>query len=410
MGKKIVMLIIPVCVLVLLVCVFEPAFAVSADSWVTKAAMVHARAYLGVASVNGKIYAIGGDEGSETGNCKTGTSMTNNAVPYTEEYDPALNVWTSKADMPTARALLGTAVYGGKIFCIGGYNGAIGNLNTEYYDVGANEAYDPATDTWLTLAPLPTPRYKAATNMVNGKIYVIGGHTMTNLYITLNVTEVYDPTTNSWTTKTPAPLPVGSYASAVIDNKIYVLGTNPDTNWQMNLMVYDPSTDSWTTKGKTPIGYAATAAATTRCIYYFDENRTDIYDSASDTWSSGTPSPTTRLIAKAAVVDDTIYLIGGRTGQWGYITLMYPTTLNEQYTPFSYGTPDLPTPSPSPASPQPTPLPSESPLLPSSSPEVPSLNNEPAGSTTTVIVVACVVTVAVVGLGLILYLRKSAIR
>jgi hypothetical protein len=45
--------------------------ALSADdltenSWVTKASMNTARAYPGVASVNGKIYVIGGDTGSIT--------------------------------------------------------------------------------------------------------------------------------------------------------------------------------------------------------------------------------------------------------------------------------------------------------------------------------------------------------
>ncbi len=328
--------------------------------------MNHARAYLGVAVVDGKIYAIGGDEGSETGNCMTGTAMTNNVVNYTEEYDPAQNIWTQKADMPTKRALFGTAVYGGKIFCIGGYNGATvvtgpesWDWKTEYYDVVANEVYDPASNSWQTMAALPTPRYSTATNIVDGKIYVIGGHTMTDLYITLSITEVYDPATDSWVTKTPAPLPVSSYASAVIDNKIYVLGTNPDANWERNIMVYDPATDMWTIKNKAPIGYATTVSATTganalKRIYYFDENRTDIYNPTSDTWSTGTPAPTTnRLIAAAIAVDDAVYLVGGRTGQWGYMTFMYPSNITERYHPMVNGSPDqsepthTPTPSPS---------------------------------------------------------------
>ncbi len=329
--------------------------------------MNHARAYLGVAAVDGKIYAIGGDEGSETGNCMTGTAMTYNIVNYTEEYDPAQNIWTPKADMPTKRALFGTAVYDGKIFCVGGYHGAIvvtgpesWDWKTEYYDVGANEVYDPASNSWQTMAALPTPRYSTATNVVDDKIYVIGGHTMTDLYITLNITEVYDPATNSWATKTPAPLPVSSYASAVIDNKIYVLETNPDADWERNIMVYDPATDMWTIKNKTPISYAATAAATTganalKRIYFFDENRTDIYDPRSDAWFTGTPAPTTnRLIAAAIAVDNVVYLLGGRTGQWGYMTFMYPSNITEMYHPMAHGSPEqfeptyAPTPSHSP--------------------------------------------------------------
>ena len=38
-----------------------------------------------------------------------------------------------------------------------------------------NEAYDPLTDTWLTFAPLPTPRHGLGVVAVADAIYVIGG-------------------------------------------------------------------------------------------------------------------------------------------------------------------------------------------------------------------------------------------
>jgi N-acetylneuraminic acid mutarotase len=320
------------------------------DSWVSKAPMPSARANLGVAVVDGTIYAIGGDAGPDVANCDTGTSMTYEVVNSTEAYDPSSNSWISKAPMPTARALFGTAFYQNKIYCIGGYNGGtifIGpetwNWKTEYYDVGANEVYDSATNTWATKASMPTPKYSAATDIVNGEIYVIGGYTMENLGTTDNITQVYDPQTDLWTTKSSAPLPVASSASAVVDNKIYIVG---EKSAGQNVMeIYDPTNDSWSIGKATPTGYWATAAATSgmnalKRIYFFDENRTDIYDPAADNWATGTPAPTDRLIAKVAIVNDTFYLIGGRTGQWGYITMEYPTTLNEQYTPVGYGTPD----------------------------------------------------------------------
>ena len=374
----------------------------SEDSWVTKAPMHSARAYLGVAVVNGRIYAIGGDEGPEIGNVMTGTSMTYRVVNVTEEYDPNLDKWVSKAPMPTARALFGTAVYQNKIYCIGGYSGAtifVGpeswNYKTEYYDIGANEVYDPSTDTWATKAQLPTPRYSAATNIVNGKIYVIGGYTMTDLYVTLNVTEVYDPVTDSWTTKAAAPLKVPCSASAVVDNKIYVLGSLSNS---YGLQIYDLATDSWSIGEHSPVTYAATAAATTgvnapKRIYFFDENRTNVYDPANGSWVVGTSSPTPRLIKRAAVIDDVFYVIGGRTGQWGYMTFEYPSALNEQYTPLGYGTPDLPTPSSSPSptpsptqtpystqTPTPTPFPSPSPTISSSPSPLPTPTLSPSPS------------------------------
>jgi hypothetical protein len=182
---------------------------------------------------------------------------------------------------------------------------------------------------------------------VNGKIYVIGGNTMQ--FDSLNVTEVYDPATNSWATKASAPLAVGSYASAVVDNKIYILGTDPNLNVypQRILLVYDPVMDTWTIKGKAPTSFAPTAAVTTgtnalKRIYYFDANQTDIYDPASNTWVTGTPAPITyRKIAAATTLDDdSIYLIGGRSGEWGYMVFMYPSNVTERYLPVGYGAPD----------------------------------------------------------------------
>jgi len=392
--------------------------AFSSDTWMPKTPMTAARAYLGVAVVDGKIYAIGGDEGSETGNCMTGTSMTNNVVNVTEAYDPVLDSWFSKASMPTSRALFGTAVYQGKIYCIGGYNGAIVfygpesyDWKTEYYDVGANEVYDPAMDTWETKASMLTPRFSAATNIVNGKIYVIGGHTMTDLWKNFNLNEVYDPETNSWTTKTPAPLNISCPASAVVDNKIYVLGEDPNADWQNVILTYDPANDNWSIGDVTPVGHAATAGATTgvkapKRIYFFDENRTDIYNPASGTWTTGTAAPTDRLIAKAAVVDDLFYLIGGRTGQWGYMTFMYPSTLNEQYTPVSYGTASDPEPTATAPTVTPTPTATPSSAANPESPPTPSPSPQETQPFPTVPVLAISAAAVVVAAGLLFCLQK----
>jgi len=53
-----------------------------------------------------------------------------------EEYDPAMDTWTRKADMPTARSALSTSAVNGKIYAIGGYVGGGTPLSTvEEYDL-----------------------------------------------------------------------------------------------------------------------------------------------------------------------------------------------------------------------------------------------------------------------------------
>lgn len=65
--------------------------------------------------------------------------------------------------MTQARANLGVIAMDGKIYAIGG------QTDDDY--VGTNERYDPKTDTWTTLEPMPTPRTNFATVEYQGKIW-----------------------------------------------------------------------------------------------------------------------------------------------------------------------------------------------------------------------------------------------
>jgi N-acetylneuraminic acid mutarotase len=207
----------------------KPVSAGSAvgDSWTEKAPMSVGRGDLGVAVVDGKIYAIGG-------------TLTDEHAPVNvnEEYDPANDSWTYKQQIPVPRCMFATAVYQNKIYCIGGVTG----INGSFKVTGLNQVYDPATDSWETKASMPTPRSFLSANVVNGKIYVMGGRDEN--YTALTVNEVYDPANNSWTTKASMPGAIWIPASATVDNKIYVIGYGPGSFvWNTNQM-YDPQTDN----------------------------------------------------------------------------------------------------------------------------------------------------------------------
>ena len=42
-----------------------------------------------------------------------------------------------------------------------------------------NEAYDPATDSWTTMAPMPTPRHGTGAAVVGNAIYITAGGLVT---------------------------------------------------------------------------------------------------------------------------------------------------------------------------------------------------------------------------------------
>ena len=119
------------------------------NSWVKLAPMNQARAWLEVASVNGKIYAIGGStaSGDEPETFPYGDINLDNFVGTNEGYDPASNSWSYEAPMPTPRMAFAIAAVQGKIYCIGGRSIA-GDISGGYTSV--NEVYDPTTNTWET--------------------------------------------------------------------------------------------------------------------------------------------------------------------------------------------------------------------------------------------------------------------
>ena len=316
------------------------------NSWATRAPMHDARGGLGVAVVNGKIYAIGGSTQSGL----YPPSILGGFVGTNEEYDPATDTWTAKASMPTPRSYFAVAVYQNKIYCIGG---AIG---TEKVDVvysrfilsGANEVYDPATDTWETAMPVPKAGMLVQAVVLSGKIYLIDG----------NLNEVYDPATDSWTIKAATPLSgddlgssgMNDYAPAVVDNALYILDEST-----RQLLTYDEVNDTWRQGTTLSLDISDIAAGATtgvmapKRIYFLcllrgnnPQPTNQVYEPESDSWTVGSTIPTNRFDFGIAVVNDTLYAIGGYTldifppGHYnGRVTA---SAVNEQYTPIGYGT------------------------------------------------------------------------
>ena len=97
------------------------------DSWSHVTNMLSKRCRLGVATLNGKLYAAGGYDG-------------NVFLKTVEVYDPATNEWSSMASMNVKRSRVALVANCGKLYAIGGYDG-ISNLNSV-------EVYDPETDSW----------------------------------------------------------------------------------------------------------------------------------------------------------------------------------------------------------------------------------------------------------------------
>lgn len=215
------------------------------DNWIKMTNMPTARGWLSCNSVNDKIYVIGGYS----------TAFSQSTAPIVEEFNPTTDTWTTRSPIPSARWGHGTGTVNGKIYVIGG---AINWPVDNYYK--KTEEYDPSTDTWVTKSSIPSRRWGLSCCVVNGKIYAIGGY----YYGTVSTVEEYDPTTDSWTSKSPMPTARWGLTTATVNGKIYAIGGGnvyPPTKSYKTVEEYDPITDTWTTKTPMPVGRIALAPA-----------------------------------------------------------------------------------------------------------------------------------------------------
>jgi N-acetylneuraminic acid mutarotase len=355
----------------LLLMTVMPFVSGAENSWATKASMHISRTGAGAAVVNGIIYVTGGSQRY---------NVTNNEYSYmsinaTEAYNPATDTWSQKTSMPTSRDRLGVTAYQNEIYCIGGRS-FLGNSGTA---TNVNEVYNTETNSWQTKTPMPTARYSIEANVVDGKIYVIGGYeSSSNLYASAKV-EVYDPVADTWTTGSPMPTAVGGYASTVVDGKIYVISGSVGESAMTNLnQIFDPKIDKWSFGAPIPMSVtAAVAGATTgtkaaKAIYVIGganatyplngQYTNQVYFPETNSWSMAASMPTDRAGLALAVVNDTLYVMGG-----GHNIFIMDSTVVMQYTPFARAQKDTATPLPS-TTPTPdstvSPSPSPTPAIP----------------------------------------------
>ncbi len=171
-----------------------------------------------------------------------------------QAYDVETDSWTTLAPMPTARAAAGAAVVGNALYVIGGRTGISpgGGLA-----LAVVERYDIDADTWTTVASLPTPRSDMAVVTSGGKIYVFGGWNHVTATGVINNVDVYDPVKDTWTALNAMPQARYVHMAARVGNQAYVFGgATPGLVVAGENQVYNIVKDSWTTDTSMPSGKA----------------------------------------------------------------------------------------------------------------------------------------------------------
>ena len=211
------------------------------------------------------IYVFGGYSRNKPGDLNDKKSV--------EMYDPRSDIWVKKRDMPTLRRRFTTAVANGKIYVIGGT--VLDKRLGKQVITGLVEAYDPLTDRWEKRADMLIARQHPAAEVVDGKVYVIGGYILQLGALANRFTssiEEYNPKANTWRKLPDMPMRKGWFASAVVDNEIYTIGgvsLDHGINRIDAVDVYNPTANNWRVEQPITIAKTTTPAVANGTIYLF---------------------------------------------------------------------------------------------------------------------------------------------
>lgn len=193
--------------------------------------------------------------------------------------------------------------------------------------IGYSQTVSPPADPWGQAAHLLEAVGEQAVAQLDGKIYLIGGKLDPNGYVA--TVQVYDVATDTWEWTTPLALAVDHNVAAAVNGKIYNIGGQTETPKSGGAPTdatfeYDPSTRQWRARAPLPIRRTAGAIAVVNDKIYVVGGRTPprdnnaavyddfaVYDPATDTWTRLPDLPTHRHHLAAVAIDGKIYVAGG---------------------------------------------------------------------------------------------------
>ena len=178
-------------------------------------------------------------------------------------YNPSTNTWRKLARSPLHGAQHPIGAWTGRelIVFVGGLNPDTGKPWPARFANAA--AYDPATDTWRRIAPLPAPRDDATAVWDGREVILVGGYAnATKMPWTLARRGLaYDPAKNAWRTLPPMATGRMQFASAWTGKRLLVWGgtsmpgggapVKPQTPPRGS--AYDPATNRWSALPASPL-------------------------------------------------------------------------------------------------------------------------------------------------------------
>lgn len=209
-------------------------------------------------------------------------------------------------------------------------------------------AYDVTMDRWIERAQASLARhYRSGMGLApDGRIFLLGSEFPNSSVGSGEVASAYDPATNTWMQLPAMPSPRTDGAVTGAHGLVYAVGNAHPDSWSLNMDVFDPASNTWLPAITTPrqvLGFASAVTSKDGTMIYVIDSTTrfDIYDIAKKEWIRGPDHKTDALsgfvlLQQGAVVasDGRLFVIGGvRAPLAGNPKTFVPSRFVEVYDP-----------------------------------------------------------------------------
>jgi N-acetylneuraminic acid mutarotase len=177
---------------------------------------------------------------------------------------------------------------------------------------------------WQSAADSPLTRAEGSKAVVNGKLYIVGGFDDSPTLAVSKELDVYDPVANSWKRLADMPVPETHGATAVVGNAFYVGGFfyNNGVTASKLVYLYNTIANTWTQEPSLPAGRGAVGMAVLNNTLQLWGGLTGQTTSSANHWSLDLNNLGTGWVARAPLpqpldhmgsvaIDGKIWSLGG---------------------------------------------------------------------------------------------------
>ncbi|XP_033632334.1 kelch-like protein diablo [Asterias rubens] len=200
----------------------------STRRWHRVASMLHVRRYHSVIALDRQLYAVGGYDSSTV-------------LDSVETYDPRTNRWWRVGSLDTKRRHIGVAAMGNYLYAVGGSDG------TSY--LKSTEKYDPRLNQWIPVDSMHSRRGGVGVAALGGRLYAMGGYDGQS---NLNTLERYYPEEDRWTFLAPMAQCRSGHGCVVVGDLMYAIGGHDGVQYLNTVEVFDTQLGEWHSQG--PMG------------------------------------------------------------------------------------------------------------------------------------------------------------